>query len=59
VVPVVAVAVVVVGGCWRYVVVIVLDRRHYIRRECPREIELVVVCTQCTVLNIIVSRREL
>lgn len=58
-VPVVAVAVVVVGGCWRYVVVLVLNRHHYIRCECPRDIELVVVCTQCTVLNIIVSRREL
>lgn len=41
-VPVV-VAGAVVGGCWRYVVVLVLDRHHCIRRECPRETELAAV----------------
>jgi len=56
VVPVVVAGV--VGGCWRYVV-LVLDRRHCIRRERPKETELAVVGMQSTVLNITVSRREL
>ena len=56
---VVAVAVAVVGGCWRYVPVLILDRCHCIHHECLREIELAVVHMQSTVLSIPISYYEL
>jgi hypothetical protein len=44
--------IVVAGGCWRYLAVLVLDRRQCIRPKYPREIALAVMAALSPVLNL-------